>query len=338
MNRCFNSKRACLVLTVIMSFGVWDSASAQSFPETIPLPNGFQPEGITLGNGHTAYVGSLNGGSIVEVDLRTGTYGQLVPGIVDGPGIPGLPSQIAVGLDFDPRSGYLFVAGGIYGDGRVYNTETGDQIAQLYFDPPNPFDPFDLGWINDVVVTRDAAYFTNSFVPEVYKVPLNEQGEPSGAVSTLTLHGDWQNWTNPAPTGPADMWINANGIVATPDGRALIVINYFTGLLYIVDPETGHAAEIGVGGAAPVQTGDGLVLRGKTLYVVQNFANAIAVFTLSPDYSAATFTGYLTDGDLLIPSTADLFGPWLYAVNARFDICFPGPCPGVEYDIVRVEQ
>jgi len=323
VNKCFIANRACLVLTLIMSFGVWNPATAQSFPETVPLPGGFQPEGITLGNGPTAYVGSLASGSIYEVDLRTGAGSTLVQGL------PG--SLLAVGLDFDARSGYLFVAGGLTGDGRVYDTDTGQMIHQLPLSAPW------ISWINDVVVTRDAAYFTNSFVPEIYKVPLNSQGEPSGVVQTLMLHSDWQNFTNPAPTGPADMWINANGIVATPNDRTLIVVNYFSGLLYTVDPDTGFATEIDLGGVS-VQSGDGLVLRGKTLYVVQNFANAIAVFRLSPDYSAATFTGYLTDSDLSIPSTADLFGPWLYAVNARFDVCFPGPCPGLEYDIVRVDQ
>ena len=92
-----------------------------------------------------------------------------------------------------------------------------------------------------------------------------------------------------------------------------------------VDPDTGLATEIDLGGAS-VPFGDGLVLRGKTLYVVQNFANAIAVFTLSPDYSAATFKGHLTDEDFRIPATAAAFGPWLYATNGRFDVCFPGIC------------
>jgi len=323
MNKCFIAKRACLLLTLIMSFGVWNSAMAQSFPETVPLPDGFQPEGITLGNGHTAYVGSLFGGAIYAVDLRTGIGSTLVQGL------PG--SLLAVGLDFDARSGYLFVAGGLTGDGRMYDTDTGQMIHQLPLGAPG------VSWINDVLVTRDAAYFTNSFAPFIYKVSLDSQGEPSGVVQTLILGGEWQNFTNPAPTGLADMWINANGIVATPDDRTLIVVNYLTGLLYTVDPDTGFAAEIDLGEVS-VQSGDGLVLRGKTLYVVQNFANAIAVFTLNPDYSAATWTGYLTDSDLRVPSTADLFGPWLYTVNARFLDCFPGPCPGLEYDIVRVDQ
>lgn len=322
-NKCSIANRACLVLALVMSLGLWSSAIAQSFPETIPLPDGFQPEGITLGIGHSAYVGSLAGGAIYAVDLRTGAGSELVPGF------PG--SLFAVGLDFDARSGYLFVAGGLTGDGRVYDTDTGQMIHQLPLSAPL------VSWINDVVVTRDAAYFTNSFAPFVYKVPLDSQGEPSGAAQTLELGGEWQNFTNPAPTGLEDMWINANGIVAIPDNRMLIVVNYYSGRLYTVDPDTGFATEIDLEGVI-VPTGDGLVLRGKTLYVVQNFLNAIAVFTLSPDYSAAALTGYLTDSDLRVPSTADLFGPWLYAVNARFDVCFPGPCPFLEYDIVRVDQ
>jgi len=237
----------------------------------------------------------------------------------------------AVGLDFDARSGYLFVAGGLTGDGRVYDTESGQITDQLLLSAPF------ASWINDVVLTRDAAYFTNSFAPFIYKVPLDSKGEPSGPAQPLELSGDWQQFTNPAPTGFEDMWINANGIVATPNGRTLIVVNYFSGLLYTVDKDTGIATEIDLGGVT-VPSGDGLVLRGETLYVVQNFANAIAVFTLSPDFSAATLTGYLTDSDLRIPSTADSFGPWLYTVNARFDVCFPGPCPDVDFDIVRVDQ
>ena len=192
---------ALLALTLVVSLG------CLSFPKTIALPTGFQPEGITLGNGPTAYVGSLADGSIYAADLTTGAGSILVQG---SPG-----ALLAVGLDFDKRSGYLFVAGGLTGDGRVYDTDTGQMVHQFPLSAPW------ISWINDVVVTRDAAYFTNSFAPEIYKVPLTSQGAPSGVAQTLALHGDWQNFTNPAPTGPADMWINANGIVATPNDRTL---------------------------------------------------------------------------------------------------------------------
>lgn len=312
MNKRFVANRACLMLTLIMSFGFWSSAGAQSFPEVIPLPDGFYPEGIAIGNGHTAYIGSLASGSIYQVDLRTGEGNVLVTGS---------PGMLAVGLDFDSRSGYLFVAGGFSGGARVYDTSTGQLFADLMFGG---------GFINDVIVTREAAYFTDSFLPLIFRVPLTSKGVPSSSVGVLPLGGDWVNEMGE---------INANGIVATANGRTLIVVNYFTGLLYTVDPETGFAIEMDLGGVT-VPSGDGLVLRGKTLYVVQNFTNQILVFKLTPDLSAATLTKVLTDTDFRIPTTADLFGSWLYAVNARFDVCPPGICnpAGLEFEIVRVDQ
>ena len=325
MNTLKRMMVALLALTMVVSLGCMDIL------KTVALPQGFQPEGITMGDGPTAYVGSLADGSIYAADLFTGEGTILVQG---SPG-----SLFAVGLDFHERSGHLFVAGGLTGDGRIYDTDTGELMHQLPLSAPW------MSWINDDFVTRDAAYFTNSFAPEIYKVALTPQGEPSGAVQTLPLHGDWQQFTNPAPTGPSDMYANANGIVAIPGNGTLVVVNYFSGLLYTVDPVTGFASEIDTGGVT-VPFGDGLVLMGKTLYVVQNFITPpqapgqIAVFTLSPDYSAATLTGYLTDTDLGVPSTADLFGPWLYAVDARFDVCVPGLCDptGMDFKIVRVDR
>lgn len=320
MNALKRMVAALPALALIMSLGFSSSAMAQSFPETIPLPTGFWPEGIAVGDGHTAYVGSLANGSIYEIDLRTGEGSILVQGA---------SALVTVGLAFDARSSYLFVAGGFSGGGRVYDTVTGELRHQLSFSG---------GWINDVVVAQDAAYFTDSFLPFIYKVPLTPGGELSGTVYPLRLdgHGDWVNLPTTDPAMPV---INANGIVATPDNGTLIVVNYALGLLYTVDPDTGLATEIDLGGTS-VPFGDGLVLRGKTLYVVQNFANAIAVFTLSPDYSAATFTGLLEDDDFLIPATADAFGPWLYATNGRFDVCFPGLCDPtfLDFEIVRVDR
>jgi sugar lactone lactonase YvrE len=325
-------KIAVPALALILSFGAWTSATAQSFPETIPLPNqdlyGFQPEGITLGHGSTAYVGSLADGSIYEADLRTGEGRMLVQGS------PGL--MLTVGLDFDESSGYLFAAGGIFGDARIYDTKTGELVDRLVLGMGEP------SWINDVVVTRDAAYFTDSFGPHtyfgphIYKVPLDSQGAPIGPVQPLRLVGDW---FDVFPTSPEELVINANGIVATPDNGTLIVVNSASGRLYTVDPDTGIATEINLGGVG-VPYGDGLVLRGKTLYVVQNLLNQVSVFTLSPDYSVATYTHSLTSGGFDTPSTADLFGPWLYVVNARFSVCMPLVyCPPIyEFNVVRVDQ
>ena len=297
-----------LLFASILGLGLWSPTMAQSFPEIIPLPDGFQPEGIALGNGPTAYVGSLADGSIYSADLGTGA-GDIL--------IPGSSGLLAVGLDFDKRSGYLFVAGGPTGDGRVYDARTGALVASLTLSGASSF-------INDVIVTQEAAFFTDSLLANIYKVPLTSRGAPLGTVETLYLGGDWEQ----IPSA-----FNANGIVATPDNRALIVVNSSTGSLYSVDPDAGSATEIDLGGDT-VPNGDGLVLRGNILYVVQNQLNQIAVFTLSPDLAAATLTEVVTDSDLDTPSTAVHFGPWLYAVNARFGT--PAG-PNVSYDIVRVE-
>ena len=65
--------------------------------------------------------GSLADGTIVSGDLRTGEVEELVPG---GEG------RLAVGMDYDARSGFLFVAGGTNGVGRVYDTSSGALVAE----------------------------------------------------------------------------------------------------------------------------------------------------------------------------------------------------------------
>ncbi len=115
--------------------------------------------------------------------------------------------------------------------------------------------------MNDVVVTRDAAWFTDSQQAQLYKLPLG----PGGALpeaddfEVIPLTGDWVQVTG----------FNANGIAETPDHQALLVIQSATGTLFRVDPETGVATTVDLGGAT-LPNGDGLLVIGRTLYVVQN--------------------------------------------------------------------
>ena len=54
--------------------GVASTASASDpFPDSIPLPDDFAPEGIAVGAGSSFFVGSLAGGDIYRGDLRSGT-------------------------------------------------------------------------------------------------------------------------------------------------------------------------------------------------------------------------------------------------------------------------
>jgi hypothetical protein len=287
------------------------AAPAGAFPDIIPLPNGFQPEGIARGRGTDFYVGSLASGAIYKGDVRTGEGSILVPGQT---------GRVAVGLSFDRRSGFLFVAGGPTGAGYVYDTRTGGEVGAFQFSQSGSF-------INDVVVTRSAAYFTDSFQPVLYKVPLSGRGRlpEAAAVQTLSLGGDWTQVAG----------FNANGLDATPNGKTLIVVNSTLGTLYRVDPETGAAALIDLGGAQ-VTSGDGILLHGKTLYVVRNFLNQIAVIDLAPDLSTGEVVATLSHPAFRIPTTIAEFGRFLYAVNARFDV--PNPGPDTEYEVVQVSK
>ncbi len=207
--------------------------------------------------------------------------------------------------------GLLFVAGGPTGLGHVYDAQTGEEVAALQLAGAG-------GFVNDVIVTPDAAWFTNSFAAEIYRMDL-KRGRPTGAFEAIPLGGDWVQSDG----------FNANGIEATPDGRALIVINSGSGSLFRVDPSTGAAMEIDSGMA--LTAGDGILLRGKELSVVRNQVNEIVVLRLSPDLSSAEVTRTLTDPDFAVPTTVAAFGGTLYAVNARFGL------PDGPFDIVKVD-
>ncbi|GAA3304589.1 hypothetical protein GCM10020295_56110 [Streptomyces cinereospinus] len=160
-------------------------------------------------------------------------------------------------------------------------------------------------FVNDVVLTGDRAWFTDSRAAVLHGVPRGGDG----AVRALPLTGDWIQ--TPGVN-------NANGIVATPDGRGLIVVRSTPGELYRVSPRTGTAARITLRGADSVLNGDGLVRIGHTLYVVQNRLNLISVWTLARDLRTATLTRTITDPRFDVPSTAARYGHRLYLVNARF--------------------
>ena len=234
--------------------------------------------------------------------------------------VSGQAGQVAVGLGFDNRSNYLFVSGGPTGTGTVYDARSGEQLAQyqLVSAASSPF-------INDVIVTREAAYFTNSFAPELYKVPLGPAGRlpEISDIETIALGGDYVQVAS----------FNANGIVASPNGRYLIIVNSGGQTLYRVDPLTGEALAIDLGGA-PLPNGDGLVLAGDILHIVQNFINQIAVIELNDTLTAGTLIDTITDDAFRVPTTAALFGSRLYVVNARFDT---PPMPDTEYEIVQVQ-
>lgn len=305
-----------LIAVVVGSLAV-PTAAREAFPVSVPLPDGFYPEGIAIGRGHELYAGSLLDGAIYRADLRTGEGAVLVAGT---------PGRVTAGLAFDERSGLLWGAGSDAGSSVVfvYDGASGDPVARIEVDG---------AFLNDLTVTREAVFVTDSFAEVLWRIPLDRRGHPGGAPTALPLSGDFQLVT----TG--DLPINLNGITATPDGSALIAVHSTLGVLYRIDPTTGEATEIDLAGAG-VPSGDGLVLHGHTLYVVQNFLNQISVITLAPDLARGQVTDVITSDLFRIPTTGAYLGGSLYVVNARFDVALPpllgGEPMAVDYDVVRV--
>ncbi len=297
-------------------------AGAGVYPETVPLPVNFYPEGIAVGNGHGFYVGSLLDGAIYKGDLRTGE-GAVLAG--------GSPGRAVAGLSFDTRSGLLWGVGFSAGAGAVFgfDSDTGELVHELALAGAQ--------FPNDVVVARDALYVTDSLAAVLWRVPLTKRGTPDGPAVAIPLSGDFEF------VGEADpLPINLNGIDVTSNGKTLVAVHSTLGLLYRIDPATGQATEIDLG-ADTVPFGDGIVLHGKTVYVVQNFLNQVAVVSLSADLAEGEITDTITSGLFDVPTTAALFGNSLYLVNARFDDAFPPFLGGtgtanLDYDVVRVRR
>jgi hypothetical protein len=110
-----------------------------------------------------------------------------------------------------------------------------------------------------------------------------------------------------------------------------VTVQSGTGKLFTVTP-AGVTTEIDLGGQT-VQNGDGLLLLGRTLYVVRNQNNQIAVVALGKGLATGTIARTITDPGFDVPTTIDRFGSTLYAVNARFGT---PPTPTTPYSVVRV--
>ncbi|CAL9451418.1 SMP-30/gluconolactonase/LRE family protein [Streptomyces griseomycini] len=260
-----------------------------AWPTGFPLPDGWLPEGITIGSAPFAYMGSRADGAIYRTDLRTGE-GRVLH--------EGAPGRAAIGLELG-HDGLLYVSGGADGTARLVDARTGEPRGTYELTAATGH------FVNDVVLFRDRAWFTDSYDAVLYGVPRGR----GGRVRTLPLTGDWEQLPGA---------INANGVVSTPDGRDVIVVKSTPGELYRVCLRTGRATRVTLVGADDVVNGDGLVRVGRTLYVVQNRLNVVTVFDLDAGATTATLRRSITDPRFDVPATAARFRDRLYLVNARF--------------------
>jgi hypothetical protein len=303
------------VLAFVLAPWPATAAPPDNFKAQIDLPDGFFPEGIESGRGTPFFVGSLIDGAIWRGDLRTGSGAVLAPGET---------GRVSVGIAYEASRNRLWVAGGGpgfnagVGDVRVYDASSGALLATFLL-PPG-----DVGALNDVAITHDAVYVTDSFKAQLVVIPLPADGSlPStGSATLLPVSGDDFVQT----PGVA----NLNGIVAK--GGVLIVAQSNTGLLFRVDPATGTAELVDLGNNVTLGSVDGLELQGRTLYAVRN-TNVVTVVRLDSQLAEGTVLGDITNPRLDVPTTATVAAGRLWVVNARFGT---PPTPTTDYWITQL--
>ena len=223
------------------------------------------PEGVVYDQKTQAfYGGSVSDGLIYKGTLDDPTAEVFLP-----PGSDGRNEAIGVNVD---NEGRLYIAGGSSGTLYVYDIETKELLAR--------FETGEGGFINDVAISKYGdVYFTDSIRPFIYRVS-EEQVEAGGGTPEaipLTPEVDYQGFPN------------ANGIRITPDGKYVIFADTNDSKLYRMVPSEvpteREISEIGVRGRT--DNPDGLELRGRTLYVVNNQDELIVEVLLSGDYLGA---------------------------------------------------
>jgi sugar lactone lactonase YvrE len=279
------------------------SATPRAAGEVVQLPNGFSPEGIAIDQRTaTAYAGSLADGSIERIDLTTGRVSRLSPS-------PG-PHRLASGGDID-GFGRLWVAGGggivpgVVSGFRVYDTKTGVLLTEVTV--PG------AGYLNDVTVTRDAAWFTDSLSPVLIRVPIGPGGR-IGAPEKVRLGGDWVE-------GSAGF--NANGIDTTPDGAHLIVgqsqaVDGHSAFYLVPTSPAAVAAARRIALNGTVDGADGLQLNGRTLSVAN--PHGVVEIELSRSLTEGRVLGATAVPGAAWPSAVKAFGCRLYVVDANFGV------------------
>jgi sugar lactone lactonase YvrE len=300
-------RAAVPLLLVALLAGLAVPAAAAPAAEVIVLPGARSAEGIAAGRGATFYAGDLFGGDIFRGDLQRGTAEQFI----DAPA-----GRMAVGMAADLAHQLLFVAGGFTGQAYVYDTRSGATVASYQLGDPAS------SVINDVAVTKDGAWFTDSLQARLYFVPVSGAGVPGPTFRTLALSG---------PAADTSGAFNLNGIAATPNGKTLIVAHSATGQLYTVNPTSGASAAIA---GVSVPDVDGIVLEGGRLWAVQN-TNQVTRIRLAPHLASGVVQEVITSELFQTPTTAARFGSRLAVVNAKFDTGIPPTADQYEVVLVR---
>ena len=259
------------------------------------------PESVTVDQSSgTFFVGSVKEGTIYRGRISRPTLEVFSPGGADG-------RTIATGMFF--ANNRLVVVGRQTGLIFVYNTKTGRLISKL----SNGLRTGQT-FLNDTTFAPDgSAYVTDSVNPVLYRVAPTRSGQYE-LQEFLKFEGTPVIYVNV----PGAAGINVNGIVATSDGRYLIIGKRNENMLFRVDLKSREIVAVNMP-AGMLNTPDGLFLDGNTLYVAQNLPKSIAVVKLSSDFSQAELERTINHPTFAFPTSVARYKNRLLVVSSQFD-------------------
>jgi Cu-Zn family superoxide dismutase len=274
-------------------------------PKSYVLPgNALFPEGM----GYDRQTGNFYTGSLVDGTIVRGNVQEPQAEVFSAAGADGRTSVLGMRTD---RS-RLYVAGGATGTVWIYDKSNGSFIAKVSNGLPST-----ATTLNDLAVTRDGVFVTDSLSPTLWRLTIGHDGTPTLA--------KWLDFTGTAfqyTTG-----FNADGIAATPDGRYLIVGALNTGKLYRIEIATKAVSEIATGGA-DLTNADGIELVGHDLYVARNANNQIITLELADDWASADVDTVTTSPHFDFAVAIAAVGSRLLVLNSQFEhLGFGGGTP-----------
>jgi sugar lactone lactonase YvrE len=280
------------ILASVVALGVLAVATpASARAVDYDLPNaGVLLEGIGVDQRNGVfYVSGVNDGG----DVYRGRLGQQqLERWVDGTGTTGR------GIDVDD-AGRVFVAGGPSGAVRVFD-RNGTLLTTLATGASGSF-------LNDVWVDRDGSvYVTDSSLPKIWRITS------TGGAWAIA---EWLDVSAAITYTRSTTDFDLGGIVT--NGQYLLTSQGTTGQLWRIDLRTRQVVEVDLGGVR-VTNADGIVLRGSTLWVVQNFSRQITEIRLRRSATTGEVRDVTATPANRTLTTAKLVHGDLLAVDSQF--------------------
>lgn len=124
--------------------------------------------------------------------------------------------------------------------------------------------------------------------------------------------------------------VNLNGIVASPAGATLLVVQTNTGILFRVDIASRDISRVAVTGS-DLLFGDGPLRVGDELFVARNAANEIVRLRLGADWHAAKAESTVQNDAFAFPTALAALRGRLLVTNSQLDA---GSSPKLPFTVV----